>query len=489
MKRYIFLLACISVLLCNHLFAVEFGAPFSDHMVIQCEKPLPVWGKAEPGEKLTVTLDNEVRECTADNNGKWAVEFSPRKASFDPVRLDVRGENSRKTCRDILVGEVWFCSGQSNMQRRLKDTKDAKTYAAQANLPHVRYAEIPLVSKDKPQDDVDTTWQLWTPESVIQLSGVAFHFGRKLAKEIDKPIGLISCSWGGSKIHAWIPQEYFSKDPAYEAGIQWFTQGKETYKKTLDEWYKTGCPGEPPQDYCSRPQNIPCALDNGMTHPMQPFAIRGAIWYQGESDAGIPDQYRTMFASLVQSWRDHWNDPTLPVYYVQLPNFEKSPPTWEPFRQMQLKLLDEIPNLGMAITIDIGDPNDIHPKNKYDVGQRLARLALYHTYGRTDVCPSGPLPEKAVRDGDRVLVSWKWACDGLKTRDGSDAVPGFELAGSDGVFKLAQARIINKNTVELTSRDVKRHAEVHYAYEADPIVNLVNSADLPASPCRLLIGK
>ncbi len=488
MKNQIGLVLCSLLALCGTVDALQLGAPFSDHMVLQCDKPVVVWGTANPESTVTATLGKENLKGTAGKDGKWKISFSARQASFDPVVLQVSDGRQQLTCSDVLVGEVWFCSGQSNMGRRLKDTTDAKIYAAQANIPHVRFAEIPLISTNVPQDDVKTVWQVWTPESVLGLSGTAFHFGKKLAAEINKPIGLISCSWGGSKIQAWIPHEYFSKDPAYEAGMTWTTQGKETYEKALAQWYKNGCPGEPPQNYSSRPQNLPCALDNGMTHPLQPFAIRGAIWYQGEGDAGIVEEYRTLFASLVASWRDRWNDPKLPVYYVQLPNFIKPPPSWAPFRQMQLELLDAIPNIGMAITIDVGDPNDIHPGNKYDVGQRLARLALHHTYNRQDICPSGPLPARAVLSGTRVLLSWKWASGGLKTRDGKDAVLAFELAGVDGIFHPTEAKISSVDTVEVFCEAVVIPVQLRYAYDANPAVNLVNSETLSASPCVLRIA-
>ena len=220
--------------------ALEFGAPFSDRMVLQCDKPIPVWGKAEPGTGLTITLGVNVRKCIADAQGKWNISFPAREASFEPIMLKVGNGESRRVCVDVLVGEVWYCSGQSNMGRRLNATADAETYAAQANLPHVRYAEVPLTAKDEPQDDVETAWQVWTPDSVMRLSGTAFHFGKKLAEEIDKPIGIISCSWGGSKIQAWIPREYFSKDPAYEAGNKRLKETDSRYTEALKHWKENG---------------------------------------------------------------------------------------------------------------------------------------------------------------------------------------------------------------------------------------------------------
>lgn len=462
--------------------ALQFGAPFSDHMVLQCDKPLPIWGKATPGEKLTVTLDKEVRECTVGPDGKWKVEFPARKASFDPIQLEVRNEKTRRICADILVGEVWFCSGQSNMQRRLKDTKDAKTYASQANLPQVRYVEVPLTSAKIPQNEVFMPWQVWTSNSVMRLSGVAFHFGKKLSEEINKPIGLISCSWGGSNIQAWIPQEYFEKDPAYEAGINRLAANEADLAARLTEWEKNGKQGPEPKGNHTEDRHRPCMLDNGMVHPIQPFPIRGVIWYQGENDSGIPWEYRSLFKSLVASWRDRWNDPALPVYYVQLPNFIKVSPPWEEFRKMQLQLLDDMEHVGMAVTIDIGDPNNIHPSNKYDVGQRLGRLALYYTYGRKDICPSGPLPASVKRVGNRVHVTWDWTWNGLKTSDGSNRVKGFMLAEKTGGYKPATARIISKDTVEVQAEGITEPAKIRYAFEGNPDVNLVNSENLPASP-------
>ncbi len=465
---------------------LKLGAPFSDHMVLQCDKPVVIWGSAEPGSAITVMLGEECLECTADEKGKWKASLSVREASFSPITLRVSAGTQEKICSDILVGEVWYCSGQSNMGRRLKDTTDARAYAAQANLPYVRFAEIPQISANTPQDDIKTAWRIWTPGSVLSLSGTAFHFGKKLVEEINTPVGLISCSWGGSKIQAWVPYEYFEKDPACTAVMNRLEQTAEKYASDLKRWKATGSQGEPPKDGSLNPKYIPCGMDNGMTCPLQPFAIRGAIWYQGESDAGSVEEYRTLFTSLVASWRDRWNDPALPVYYVQLPNFITQP-SWAPFRQMQLELLDAIPNIGMAVTIDIGDPNNIHPGNKYDVGQRLARLALYHTYRKTDICPSGPLPAKAVLRGNRVLLSWKWVCGGLKARDGKNAVLAFELAGEGGRFYPAEAKIISSDTVEICCAAVESPTQLRYAHDANPTVNLVNSENLPASPCELWI--
>ncbi|MEI8206575.1 MAG: sialate O-acetylesterase [Kiritimatiellales bacterium] len=467
---------------------LKLGAPFSDHMVLQCDKPVVIWGSADSGSAVTVTLGTESLECKTAENGKWKASLSAREASFSPVVLRVSTGTQEKICSDILVGAVWYCSGQSNMGRRLKDTTDAKIYAAQANLPHVRFAEIPIISKSEPQDMVETSWKIWTPDSVLALSGTAFHFGKKLAEEINKPIGLISCSWGGSKIQAWIPREYFEKDPAYTAGMNRLEQSAAKYASDLNLWEANGSKGEAPKDDSLNPKVIPCGMDNGMTHPLLPYAIRGAIWYQGESDAGMVDEYRTLFASLVASWRDRWNDPKLPVYYVQLPNFIKPPPSWAPFRQMQLELLDTIPNIGMAVTIDIGNPNDIHPSNKYDVGQRLARQALYNTYGRKDIGPSGPLPGKAVRNsGNRVVLSWKWSGAGLKTSDGKSELLSFKLAGPDGVFHPAEAKISSVDTVEISCPAVANPVQIQYAYDVNPAVNLINSDNLPASPCVLRI--
>lgn len=491
-------------LLSRTVLALQLGAPFSDHMVLQCDKPIPVWGKADPGETVTVSFASQNKTTLANDNGEWRVRLDPMPASFEPRKLNVycnhqsaiipkrsaenfpEGNSDEgavyRQCSDVLVGEVWHCSGQSNMGRRLNATDDAEKYAAQADLPHIRYAEVPLTASDTPQDDVAMPWQVWTSNSVMRLSGTAFHFGRKLSEEINKPIGLIYCAWGGSKIQAWIPEDYFQNDPAYEAGMTRLKRNENDLAQRMADWKSGGQQGPKPKGNHTDDRHRPCLLDNAMVHPIQPFPIRGVIWYQGESDAGIPNEYRSLFKSLVQSWRDRWNDPALPVYYVQLPNFIKESPPWEEFRKMQLGLLNEMDHVGMAVTIDIGDPHDIHPGNKYDVGERLGRLALHHTYGREDICPSGPLPASVKRVGGNAVVTWKWAWNGLKTSDGAPNVKGFMLAGETGPYKPATARITGKNTVEVQADGIESPAKIRYGFEDNPTVNLVNSENLPATP-------
>lgn len=466
----------------------SLGSPFGDNMVLQCGQPVPVWGWNEPGTEVSVAFAAQTKRAIANADGKWSLKLDILTANSEPQSLTITTPDKQHEIKNVLVGEVWYASGQSNMRFPLSHSTGSKKFIAQAENPHLRFVRVPNESSpDAPRDQIDLQWKSWDSETVPVLSACAFHFARWLQRDLDVPVGIIDCAWGGSKVQAWIPKDRLIQDPAWSAVQQHQTEGKRAYQVAVKKWKASGKQGKQPSKMGIGPQHLPSALDNGMASPIIPFAIAGAIWYQGESDSWMPKQYRTLFPSMVKSWRERWDSPELPIYYVQLPNFNKQKVNWAKFRQMQLELLDEMDNVGMAVTIDVGDPKDIHPKNKQPVGNRLARLALHYTYGRREIYPSGPLPVRASRDGDRVLIQFMSVGEGLKVKDSERGLPWFGLLGEDGKGKQATAEIIGKDVIALTCPEINEPVEVRYAFGNNPFANLFNSHNLPASPFRLVI--
>lgn len=630
---------------------VRVPAIIGDNMVLQAGIKVRIWGKANPGERVTVLFNSKTAQATADQQGRWQTFLGPLSAG-GPFELTIKGTNTL-TFKNVLVGEVWVCSGQSNMEWPLINAKDGATAVAQANYPEIRLFTVEKNTSASRLDDVKGHWVVTTPETVGQFSAVAYFFGRELYQALKTPMGLIHTSWGGTPAEAWTSYETLSADSElkpiierYQESLKSLPDRQRDYERAIAQWEQNNIYADPgnkgealgyagaslkttdwkkmnlpqyfetagpdidgavwfrkeidlPQtwtgkdlvlnlppiddydttyfngkrvggigketpnsyekprsyavpgalvhsgrnviavrvfdaagnggfagagqmslapadmkgdsislegawnyqvetalepkhpDWGSRPlapgpnnQNSPSVLYNAMLAPLTPYAIRGAIWYQGESNAGRAYQYRTLFPLMIRDWRRAWNEGDFPFYFVQLANWQPRKPEpgdsdWAELREAQSMTLRE-PHTGMAVIIDIGDTNDIHPRNKLDVGHRLAAWALAQTYHQS-VEYSGPLFDSFIVEGNQVRIRFKHAV-GLKTSDGQ-STKAFAIAGADRKFYWADARI-DGETIIASSSKVSKPVAVRYAWADNPEVNLYNGVNLPASPFR-----
>ena len=630
---------------------VRLPAIIGDNMVIQQDTKVRIWGSAKPGERITATFDKKSSQTVADSEGRWQLFIGPQKAG-GPFELTVKGDNVL-TIKNVLVGEVWLCSGQSNMEWPLVNTFGGDQVVTQANYPELRLFTVEHNTATSPQTDLQGHWVVTTPDEAAHFSAVGYFFGRELHQQLKVPVGLIHSSWGGTPAEAWTSHEALLSSPElkpilerYESSLNALPQAKEAYARALAQWeeknlyldagnkgealgyadpsaptadwskmdlpkqfetagllidgavwfrkeielpaswagkplvlnlppiddhdvtyfngakigstgretpnsyavprkyvvlaslarpgknviavrvfdsageggfsrggamsigpaggaesetislrgvwdYKVELALEPKHpDWGTRPeavgvgnQNNPSVLYNAMLAPLVPFAIRGVIWYQGESNAGRAYQYRTLFPVMIRNWRSAWGR-DFPFYFVQLANWHASKAhpdesDWAELREAQSMTLRE-PHTGMAVTIDVGDEVELHPRNKLDVGRRLAAWALADTYGQK-VTASGPLFDGFSIEATKVRIRFKYGT-GLKTPDGS-ALKGFAIAGEDRRFVWADARV-DGDTVIVSSPGVPKPAAVRYGWADNPIANLYNKAGLPASPFR-----
>jgi sialate O-acetylesterase len=526
---------------------VKPHALFSDHMVFQRNAPLPVWGAADPGEEVYVHLEvktpdgkrEEAQSAKADKDGKWVVKLAAFPAATDGV-LTIRGAEPKRgekkapntvTFKDVLVGEVWVCSGQSNMEWSLtatiKSGNGQEAINASAN-PSLRLFTVPKFAQPTPQAGFNPNrgtqaakWLPCGPETTPAFSAVAYYFGRDVQKALGVPVGLIHTSWGGTPAQAWTSTEALLAEPTlkyYVEALQQKTQtwdaakAKTDYEAALARWKEAAEKAKQDgKQLPNRPQapqapglgsHDPASLYNGMIAPLLPFAIKGAIWYQGESNAGKPLEYRTLFAAMIRDWRSKWGH-DLPFYCVQLAPWNAGNPdgeNWAYLREAQAIASANVKNAGVAVITDVGDLTDIHPQKKGPVGGRLALLALAQTYGQK-VESSGPVYRSMTVDGSRAVLTFDHA-DGLTAGKfsmpfGQDAdkkakvvnvgedgqLTGFTVAGEDKVFHPAKA-VIEGDKVVVTSEKVTKPVAVRYGWKNFPVVNLFNKAGLPASPFR-----
>ncbi|MHB8902943.1 MAG: sialate O-acetylesterase [Thermoguttaceae bacterium] len=481
---------------------VKLPAILGDNMALQRDVQIPVWGWADAGEKVTVTLGDQSKTATADTAGKWMVRLDALKEG-GPLSMTVRGKNSI-TVENILVGEVWVCSGQSNMGFAVRNANNAEEEIASANYPEVRLFSVPLVGTQEPQYDCNGKWVVCSPETVGTFTAVGYFFGRELHKNLKIPVGLINTSWGGSSCEAWVRHSILEADPAYARLLAEFEKqcaqynpeaAKAKYEEQLAKWKAIAreargdgkaAPAAPraPQDPRSG-QHRPANLYNGMILPILPYAIRGAVWYQGESNAGRAYQYRDLFPKMIRNWREDWGQGDFPFYFVQLANYmqvrdEPVDSAWAELREAQTMTMS-LPKTGQAVIIDIGEAGDIHPKNKQDVGKRLALWALAKDYGR-ELVYSGPMYKSMKKDGSKIVLSFDHVGGGLVAK-GGEPLKGFAIAGEDKAFVWADARI-DGDTIVVSSPKVTEPVAVRYAWADNPICNLYNREELPASPFR-----
>lgn len=473
---------CITLVLMLAVTSTALGdvtlpAIFGDHMVLQLGQKLPFWGQAEPGEEITVTitsLDEDASKnpsvsTTAAANGHWQVKMPARSKSGE-VTVTVAAKNTI-TFSNVLIGEVWLCSGQSNMEWPVNASLNHQEEISEAKFPTIRLFKVERSTARHPQTDIEGHWVECSPETVGETSAVAYFFGRELQRQLKRPIGLIEAAYGGASCEAWISQASLASE--------------EDFSKILERAERSG--DDPNQ---ANNPNRATVLHNGIIAPLQPFAIKGVIWYQGESNAQRAFQYRKLFPLLIADWRRGWGQGDFPFLFVQLANYvsEKSKPdhplepeesAWAELREAQLKALS-VPKTGMAVTIDIGEPRDIHPKNKQDVGHRLALSALRVAYNQ-DIVATGPEFKTMKISGHEISLEFQNVGTGLFVH--GELLKGFAISGADRKFVWAQARV-EGNHVVVWANDLKNPVAVRYAWGDNPECNLFNQAGLPASPFR-----
>lgn len=618
------------------LAQVKLPQIFGDHMVLQRDQPIAIWGRSSPGEQVTVQFNKQTRKARADKNGKWKVTLNPVPAG-GPYVLTVRGKNTI-TFSDVLVGEVWICSGQSNMAWTVQRSMDAKQEIAEANYPRIRHIKIPTAIAATPQDDVSkTNWKVCSPEEVGDFTAVGYFFAREVLKEIDVPIGLINSSWGGTHIEPWTSREAFENsdefrdmiaavgeinlDSAQKENERAIVKNIENLQGPLTQaapaawkeisfddqsWPRMAIPGlverrgvgnvdgtflfryafDVPQQMAGKearlhlgriddadetfvngvavgglsdaqvqrvytvpagvlkegrnviairvedkagtggiagqpeqirievsgrsialagewsyrvesltringnvsPNQFPTLLFNAMINPLIPYTIRGALWYQGESNVGRAQQYHKAFPLMINDWRNKWALGDFPFYFVQLATYNAdngnsaNGSAWAELREAQTATLS-LPNTGMAVTTDIGDPNDIHPINKQDVGKRLAAMALNDVYDKKRIC-SGPVYESMKNEGNKIVLTFSQTGGGLVVKDKYGYLKGFEIAGSDKKFHYAQA-YVDGDKVVVFNQNVTDPIAVRFGWADDAgDCNLYNQEGFPAGPFR-----
>ena len=457
---------------------------YSDNMVLQHGQSLPLHGIANAGTKITVTIGNQQLNTTADSNGKWQVTLAPLAAK-ETYTLQITAGKEKRVFKNVVAGEVWLCSGQSNMEFEMFQASTGERDIPQAENPNIRLFDMEarwrtdnanawelsaLDSINQLQYYKPAQWEVCSPKTVRAFSAVAYYFGRRLQKELNMPIGLICNAVGGSPTEAWIDRRTLEYD----------------FPRILNNWRENDFIMDWVRQRAG--ENIAKATDKLQRHPYEPaylfeagilplaqYPIKGVIWYQGESNAHNKEAHSKLFPLLVKSWRTEFGNSQLPFYYVQLSSINR--PSWGWFRESQRRLMKVVPHSGMAVSYDYGHPTDVHPKNKQPIGERLAQWALGDTYGKK-VLPSGPLFRSATFNGKAATVAFDYA-QGMHSADGK-TLRGFELSKGNGIFYPATAEVIGEE-VKVTSEEVSNPKAVRYGFSPVTDGNLVNEANLPAS--------
>ncbi len=644
MKKILILLVANLLIFLSLPAQLFVSSMFSDHMVLQRGREIPIWGKGNVGVPVVIILGEDSVEVVVHQDGRWRANLPAQEASMEPKELLIKSRDKsdifnkqRIVFQDVLIGDVWFASGQSNMHWTVANAANGEAEILNANYPNIRIFQVPRNVSRVPLDEIDAQWQVCTPEYMRDFSAVAYYFGRELYQSENVPIGLIHSSWGGTPSEAWTSLEMLENHPSFKEEIQEIYKSNKDFAKEqsrqaeysaelieivadveqkndnthaqpdlndnswssvnvpshfdqtdlagfkgiiwmrkhfslsdaqsrkelelilgkieqVDKTYVNGEPvgetftpneerqymvpvhllrpgdnviairikhmrnggggiyegpleilqyGRPIRDLSGEwkynhqlehnfpfstkvYQHLPGTLFNGMIAPVIPYAIKGAIWYQGESNAGRAYQYREIFPMMIHDWRIKWHQGNFPFLFVQLANFmepkeEPSNDPWPELREAQLMSLS-LPNTGMAVTIDIGEADDIHPRNKQDVGKRLALAAQKIAYHK-EVVHSGPILTKADIEEGRILLTFDHIGSGLTTK-GAEDLKGFAIAGEDGVYLWANAEIIGINQIAVSHPDIREPQTVRYAWANNPICNLYNQEGLPASPFR-----
>jgi len=478
---------------------------FGDHAVLQRDRPLVVWGTAAAGEEVTVTFADRTAKVVTPSGGRWTVTLDPVPAG-GPFELVAAGR-TRAVAADVFVGEVWLCSGQSNMAMTVASARDATAAREAADHPTLRVFTTPTRAAADPAAEAKGVWVVSRPDTVAGFSAVAYFFGRELHAALKVPVGLVVSSVGGTLAEAWTPPAAVEAEP--ELAGMWaraqktlvgydragaVTKWEKAWRRWKQEADSDRRAGRTPPPEPTEPADpraglaYPGSLWNGMVAPLVPLSLRGFTWYQGESNAPRAAQYRVLLPTLVKAWRAAWGRDDLPFYLAQLANFGRPAPSglaspWAELREAQALAARTVPRVGMAVLIDIGEDADIHPKNKQEVGRRLALLALVRDYGRTDLACEGPTLKSHRVEKGKLVLEFDHAGAGLASSDGRDPL-GFAVASAKGEFVPARARIEGA-TVVVSSPKVPHPVAVRYAWaDAPEAATLVGPTGLPASPFR-----
>ncbi len=519
--------------------APRLAAVFADHAVLQRDMPVPVWGWADAGEAITVEFAGQRQTATADTTGRWQVRFAALSASEEPRDLVVTGSGTL-TIRDVLVGEVWLASGQSNMGSPLSSVDNAATVLPEASDPLLRFFTVVKATAAESIADVKGVWQTTTPETARSFSAVAFFFAKELRSRLKCPVGILHSSWGGTAAHSWLGIDSLRQEPALAKYVTQWDQAvvkhrdvlehpelAERYRQDVAAWQAevapaynaamkafkaAGSTGPKPEPSRPMPKNpdpmgmpdpnsrpsTPGVIYHAMIAPLAPCAMRGVIWYQGEANGSAGLEYRTLLPRLIADWRSRWVQGEMPFLVVQLPGWDHSKdPTerhqWPWLREAQLMTVQAVPKTGLAVAIDVGDPRDVHPANKTDIGLRLALAARKIAYAE-DVVHSGPIyRDFAITDGTvrlrfnevgggLTMGQSPWLAKGVEQFP-ADRLVGFTIAGEDRTWHEATARI-DGDSVLVSSAAVPRPVAVRYGWANAPRCNLANREGLPASPFR-----
>ncbi len=463
---------------------------FSDHMVLQRQQPNRVWGKAAAGEKVSVTLGTQSHEAVADGDGAWQVTLSPMEAAGIPQQLVVKGQSSAVTIEDVLVGEVWIASGQSNMEYALSSAYDADLELAAANHPGIRFINYPNVGSQTPVWAHDNaTWVVSTPQSARSFSAVAYVFARQIHETLGVPVGVINNAWAGSRAEAWMPRKYFEGRP----NLMPIVERYDGFQKDLAALEAKGTMSAEEQTRLRQLRtdvngdDRPANAWNGIVASHAGYGIRGALWYQGEGNVPRAHQHRELFPLLIESWRKEWGQGDFPFYWVQLPGNEKQKPepgesAWAELRESQTMTLAKVPNTAQVVTIDLGEDGNLHPRSKRDIGLRLARVALARDYGFTMPYRSATYRSMRV-EGGKVVLEFENVEGRLRAIDGGP-LRGFAVAGADRKFVWAEATVNRDGSITVSSDKVPAPVAVRYAWADNPDNNVFDNTRLPLTPFR-----
>lgn len=497
MNRFPFLFTAIAISFSATFAQAELKLPsiFGHHMVLQRDMENPIWGWAEPNAGVSINFAGKAIAAKADADGRWKAKLPSLPGSSHAMNLTITSGSDKITLSNIVMGEVWICSGQSNMQWSVDQSYDPDLEKATANYPNIRLISVPQVGTQEEQDDFDGQWDICTPATVGQFSGVGYFFGRQLHQTLGVPIGLIDNAWGGSAAEAWVERGVLEKDGRFDDYIAQWVETEKTfdYEKAMAEWRTKAeaakaagkNPPRAPRNTLAG-QHRPGNLWAGVLHPTIGYGIRGTIWYQGESNAGRAYQYDDLFGLMITEWRKAWGQGDFPFYWVQLADFRDEVDTpgendWAELREAQTNTL-ALPNTGQAVIYDIGEGRDIHPRDKQNVGKRLARIALAKDYG-IPVHYQSPSYKSMEIKGNKAVLTFENVGSTLYTFDTRDAV-GFAVAGEDKTWYNATGKLVGKDKVEVTSPDVESPVAVRYAWAVNPVANLRSREGLPVVPFR-----
>ena len=504
MNRLFFLPLFLGILSVELRGELTLHPLIGEHAVFQRDVPFPVIGKSDPGSEVVVNWQGKEFKAKAGADGKWSLHLDPSPANEKGQVLKVTSGTNSIEVSDILIGEVWLASGQSNMEWKLKQIGDQSAEAEKADDPLLRLVGISHSPAHDPSESVKTTWNLTTKGSALNFSAVAYFFGRDLRRDLKVPVGVIQSAVGGTPAEAWTPLEFLKSDAAFAKAVNdrdeypnWYPKLVAKYERDelaynleVKEAEKTGAkpPKKPRAPHApDKNPNLASVLWNGMIHPLVPYPIRGVIWYQGESNAYRAEVYEKLITGMIGSWRKAWGQGDFPFLIVQLADFNYNEDgatgvKWAQLRDAQSAVADHVPQTGLAVTLGLGDAEDIHPQRKMEVGERLALWAKKIAYGK-DVACQGPVFDSVKYSSGEAVVSFRPLTGGLKSSDQRE-VGGFAVAGSDKQFKPAQVRL-DKNQVILKSSEVANPAFVRYAWCNRPAdANLTDESNLPARPFR-----